>query len=301
MAETRHPPHPILRSVLYMPASNARAMDKARGLACDGVVFDLEDAVAPGAKHQARAAAVEATLAGGYGKRTLVIRVNRPETKWGADDIAAVAKSRAHAVLLPKVRSVQDVQEFASALVAAGAPDGLALWLMVETPAAVRDINAIAAAHPRLGALILGLEDLAKDMRLARARVAGDRRALHYTFSRCILAARASGLAVLDGVYPKFQDLTGFDAECAEGRAFGFDGKTLIHPCQIDGANRAFGPSADDVVQARRILSAFELARNEGQGLAVLDGEMIEALHVEAARRIIAVADTVAATPEADV
>ena len=273
------------RSVLYVPGSNARAIDKARGLDADGVIFDLEDAVAPAAKPAARQAVVDAVGSGGYGHRELVVRVNAHDTPWHDDDIAAAAVSGADGVLLPKVSSVSQVTDAAKRLATGGAPPGLRLWIMAETPACIQNIDAIAVAHDRLAVIVMGNEDLAAAMRLAPG---ADRAGLKAPMSRCVVAARAAGLDILDGVYTELKDIDGLRAVCGQGRALGFDGKTLIHPAQIGVANDVFGVTADEVSRARAIVSAWEAGPADGPGIIVVDGQMIERLHVEAARRVIA-------------
>jgi citrate lyase subunit beta/citryl-CoA lyase len=282
----------LRRSVLFMPASNARALDKARTLPADALVFDLEDAVAPDAKPEARRMAVAAASAGGYALREVVIRVNALDTPWGRDDLAAVAGSGAAAVLLPKIESAAAVHETSTVLEAAGAPVDLALWCMLETPRGVLRAEEIASASPRIAALVMGTSDLTKDL---RARHTPDRLPLVTSLGLCVLAARAHGLAALDGVHLDLDDETGFLAACRQAAAMGFDGKTLIHPKTIAGANQAFAPSADEVERARRIIAAHADAVARGQGVVVVDGRLVENLHVEDARRVVAVAEAIAA------
>jgi citrate lyase subunit beta / citryl-CoA lyase len=282
----------LRRSVLFMPASNARALDKARTLPADALVFDLEDAVAPDAKPEARRMAVAAASAGGYAPREVVIRVNALDTPWGRDDLAAVAGSGAAAVLLPKIESAAAVHETSKVLDAAGAPVDLALWCMLETPRGVLRAEAIASGSPRIAALVMGTSDLTKDL---RARHTPDRLPLVTSLGLCVLAARAHGLAVLDGVHLDLDDEAGFLAACRQAAAMGFDGKTLIHPKTIAGANEAFAPSADEVERARRIIAAHADAVARGQGVVVVDGRLVENLHVEDARRVVALAEAIAA------
>ena len=282
----------LRRSVLFMPASNARALDKARTLPADALVFDLEDAVAPDAKPEARRMAVAAASAGGYAPREVVIRVNALDTPWGRDDLAAVAGSGAAAVLLPKIESAAAVHETSKVLEAAGAPVDLALWCMLETPRGVLRAEAIASASPRIAALVMGTSDLTKDL---RARHTPDRLPLVTSLGLCVLAARAHGLAALDGVHLDLDDETGFVAACRQAAAMGFDGKTLIHPKTIAGANAAFAPSADEVERARRIIAAHADVVARGQGVVVVDGRLVENLHVEDARRVVALAEAIAA------
>jgi citrate lyase subunit beta / citryl-CoA lyase len=275
------------RSVLFMPGANARALEKARELPADGLIFDLEDAVAPDAKPQAREAVAAAVGQGGYGRRELVLRVNALDTEWGADDLKAASAMRLDAVLLPKVESAERVRGTVSALDMGGAPANMAIWCMIETPTGVLAAAEIAAAHPRVAVLVVGTSDLTKDL---QARHMPDRMPLLTSLQLVLLAARAHGLAALDGVHLDLADEAGFAAVCAQGRALGFDGKTLVHPTQIAPANAAFGPSEDEVAQARKIIAAHEAALADGKGIVVVDGRLVENLHVEAAQRIVALA-----------
>jgi citrate lyase subunit beta / citryl-CoA lyase len=277
------------RSVLYLPASNARALEKARTLDADGLLLDLEDAVAPSAKGEARAQAVAAARAGGFGHREVVIRVNGLATPWGAADLDAAARSGADAVCLPKVERPEEVAEAERAL--AGAPEHLALWCMIETPRGVLAAAEIAAASPRLACLVAGTSDLVKDL---RARHTPARTEVLTSLSLILLAARARGLAALDGVHLDLADEAGLAAACAQGRDLGFDGKTLIHPKQLAAANAAFAPAADELAAARRIIAAHAEAEAAGKGVTVVDGRLVEALHVEAARRLVALSDVLA-------
>jgi citrate lyase subunit beta/citryl-CoA lyase len=278
------------RSALFMPASNARAVEKARTLPADVVIFDLEDAVAPDAKELARAQATTAVRGGGYGRREVVVRVNGAATPWGPADLAAVATSGADAVLLPKVESPRTVREALDALGGHGAPEGLAVWCMLETPRGILNAAAIAEAAPRLGALVMGTSDLTKDL---RARHTRDRLPLITSLSLCVLAARAAGVAALDGVHLDLDDAAGFEAACRQAADLGFDGKTLIHPKTIDKANEIFAPAAPDVAWARRVIAAHAEAVAQRRGVVVLDGRLIENLHVEDARRVVALADAI--------
>jgi citrate lyase subunit beta/citryl-CoA lyase len=280
------------RSVLYMPGSNARALEKATELPADGLVLDLEDAVAPEAKESAREQVCAAVRAGGYGAREVVLRVNGLATPWGHADLAAAARAGADAVLVPKVESADAVRQALAVLDAAGAPADLSLWCMMETPRAMLDAAAIAGASPRLGALVMGSSDLAKELHAAHTPL---RLPLLTALSLCLLAARAFGLAILDGVHLDLQDEAGFAAACRQGREHGFDGKTLIHPRQIEPANQAFAPDEAEVAQARRIIAAHAAATREGRGVVVVDGRLIEALHVAEAERQVALADAIAA------
>jgi len=288
-------PDPVVRprrSALFMPGSNARALEKARGLPCDVVILDLEDAVAPDAKAEARARVLASLAAGGFGRRERVVRVNGLDTPWGHADLAAAATSGADAVLVPKVESGDMVRRVASVLAASGAPDALSLWVMVETPMAMLDVRDIASAHPRLGALVMGTSDLAKDL---HARQSRGREALVTGLGLCLLAARAHGLVALDGVHADIADADGLQAACRQGAILGFDGKTLVHPNQIDAANRAFGPEPAEVEGARRIIADHGAAMAAGRGVTTVDGRMIEALHVAEARRLVALADAIGA------
>ena len=278
------------RSVLFMPGSNARAMDKARSLPADAVIFDLEDAVAPDAKEQARAQAIAAVGAGGYGRREVIVRVNTSATPWGRADLAAVATSGADAVLLPKVESPDTVHEALGTLAAAGAPAGLSLWCMLETPRGILNAAAIATASPRVAALVMGTSDLTKDL---HARHTRDRVPLLASLELCVLAARAAGVAALDGVHLDLDDAAGFEAACRQAADLGFDGKTLIHPKTIAKANEVFAPAASDVEWSRRVMAAYADATAQGRGVFVLDGRLIENLHVEDARRVVALAEAI--------
>lgn len=282
----------LCRSVLFMPASNARALDKARTLPADALVFDLEDAVAPDAKPEARQMAVAAVSAGGYAPREVVVRVNALNTPWGRDDLAAVASSGADAVLLPKVESAGAVHDALGVLEAAGAPAGLALWCMLETARGVLRAEAIAAASPRVAALVMGTSDLTKELRACHTP---DRLPLVTSLGLCLLAARAHGLTALDGVHLDLDDEAGFLAVCRQAAAMGFDGKTLIHPKTIAAANAAFSPSPEEVARARRIVAAHADAVAQGRGVVVVDGRLVEHLHVEEAHRVMAMAAAIAA------
>ena len=273
------------RSALFIPGANARALEKARHLAADSLIFDLEDAVAPTAKQLARDQIICAVKQGGYGRREIVIRVNALDTPWGCDDIAAVANCGADAILFPKVESPQQLQAAVKALDNAGAPTTLAIWMMAETPRAVLDIDTIAGAHPRLDMIVMGTSDLTRDM---RARHTRERTGLIAALSMCILAARAHKLDILDGVYLTLNDAEGFHAVCLQGRDMGFDGKTLIHPQQIATANTVFAPSAEDAESAHRIIQAWEQARKDNKSVVVVDGKLVENLHVEEAHRTLA-------------
>ncbi len=280
------------RSVLYMPGSNARALEKARSLPADGLILDLEDAVAPDAKDAARAKVVAAVQAGGYAPREVIVRVNGLATAWGHADLSAIASAGADAVLLSKVESADAVRQALAVLDAAGAPAELALWCMMETPRGLLRVAEIAAASPRLGALVLGTSDLAKELHAAHTPL---RLPLLTALGLCLLAARAEGLAILDGVFLDLEDEAGFAAACRQGAELGFDGKTLIHPKQIGPANQAFAPDEAELARARRLIEAYEAARSRGEGVVLLDGRLIEELHVLEARRQVQLAAAIAA------
>lgn len=279
------------RSVLYMPASNERALEKATTIAADAIIFDLEDAVAPDAKDTARANAVSAVSSGRYGHRELTIRCNGLDTPWGVHDLAAAAQTPAAAVVVPKVSSIEQLDEIARRLDAAGAHADMRIWAMVETPTAVLDVRALAA-HWRVAVLVMGTNDLARELRCALG--APGRHPLVPHLAAAVLAARESGRAILDGVFNDVRDLDGFRAECVQGFEMGFDGKTLIHPGQVDPCNEVWAPSAADLEHARRVIAAFEAAAAEGRGVVTVDGRMIENLHVDNARRVIATAVAIA-------
>jgi citrate lyase subunit beta / citryl-CoA lyase len=279
------------RSMLYMPGSNARALEKGRALPTDALILDLEDAVAPDAKQTARAQVVATLQAGGYGPRELLVRVNALSTPWGHADLLAAATSGADAVLLPKVESATMVQQAESVLREAGAPDTLALWCMMETPRGILHAEEIANASARLGGFVMGTSDLTKDL---HARHTALRLPMLTSLGVCLLAARAAGLAILDGVYLDLEDEDGFRASCAQGAELGFDGKTLIHPKQLAAANESFGPSEEEVAWSRRIIAAHEQATREGRGVVLVDGKLIENLHVDNARRVVALAEAIA-------
>ena len=275
------------RSVLYMPGANARALDKARTLDADALILDLEDAVAPDAKAQARAQVAAALREGGYGRRECIVRVNALDTPWGMDDVRAVAQAGADAVLLPKVESPAQLASLAQALDAAGAPEDLPLWAMAETPLGFLRLDAIAGGHARLAAIVVGTSDLVKDLH-ARHTPSRDETLLARSFA--VMAARAHGLAVLDGVHLDLNDDAGLQDACRQGRDQGFDGKTLIHPRQIAAANAAFAPTAEELDTARKRLDAWRAAQAEGKGVAVVDGALVENLHANEAERVLALA-----------
>jgi len=278
------------RSVLYMPASNERALEKAKSIPCDGLIFDLEDAVAPGAKPAAREAACRAVASGAYGPRELAIRVNGAETAWHRADLEAACAAGPDAVVVPKVDGAGAVRELVDAMARSGAPEHTQLWAMVETPGAMLHAEEIAGASERLTVLVMGTNDLAKE--LYAEHVPG-RHPLLPGLGLALLAARATGTAILDGVYNDVQDTDGFLAECRQGREMGFDGKTLIHPSQVDGANTAFAPSAQTVEDARGILQAWQ--DGAGSGVVTYRGRMVENLHVESAERTLALDEAIRA------
>lgn len=271
------------RSVLYLPASNARAIEKARTLACDVAVLDLEDAVAPEAKAEARAAAVAAVRSGGFGPR-LGVRINALDTEWGADDLAALAEMDVDLIVVPKVEDAAALRALMATL-----PDGVALWAMIETPRALFALDDIAASGGPLEALMLGTNDLAT---MLRTGPSPDREPLKPWLALVVAMARAHGLLAIDGVFNRFADTEGFAAECAQGRLYGFDGKSLIHPSQIEGANAAFAPTEAEIANARAIIAAFSAPDAAGRGVLQIDGQMVERLHLAAAERVLAQATT---------
>jgi citrate lyase subunit beta/citryl-CoA lyase len=279
------------RSVLYMPGANERALEKAKDIPADALILDLEDAVAPDAKPEARERVCAAVTGGGYGNREIAIRANGIGTPWHDDDLAAAAKAGPHAVLVPKVNSAAEVRQLVDALTKAGAPDHTQLWAMLETPIAVLHAEEIVAASERLTVLVMGTNDLVKE--LHAARVPG-RAPLVPSLAQCLLAVRAAGKVLLDGVYNDIKDEAGFAAECAQGREMGFDGKTLIHPSQVEPCNAAFAPSSAEVEQAEKIIAAWEEAEAEGRGVVTVDGRMVENLHVEESRRVLAITQAIA-------
>ena len=280
------------RSVLYMPAANERALEKAKTIAADAIIFDLEDAVAPDAKDAARVNACAAASSGEYGNRELTIRCNGLDTPWGVDDLASAAQTPASAVVIPKVGSVEYLDQVSARLDAAGAHPDMRIWAMIETPTAVFDVRAIAA-HWRVATLVMGTNDLARELRSQLG--APGRHPLVPHLATTLAAAREAGKVVLDGVYNDVKDLDGFRTECVQGFEMGFDGKTLIHPGQVDICNEVWAPSADDVEQARGLIAAFEEGIAAGKGVVTFNGRMIENLHVANAQRLLAVADAIAA------
>jgi citrate lyase subunit beta/citryl-CoA lyase len=280
------------RSCLYMPGTNAKALEKARSLEADVLLLDLEDSVAPEAKAEARAQVAAAVNAKGYGRREVIVRVNALSTPWGRDDIAAACAAGPDGILAPKVESGTDVAELDDALSACLFPRECGLWVMIETPRAIFNLAEIAAAAKgtRLSAFVLGLNDLAKE---TRARPASGRAAFHASLSLTVTAARGAAISAIDGVYNDIADAAGFEAECRQGLEFGFDGKTLIHPSQIDAANTVFAPSAEEIARARAVIAAFASPENAGKGVIKVDGRMTERLHLEEAKRVVAVAEAI--------
>jgi citrate lyase subunit beta / citryl-CoA lyase len=284
------------RSVLYMPGANARALEKARGLPADCLILDLEDAVAPDAKPDARARVAEAVRARGFGPREVVIRVNALDTQWGVADLEAAVAAGPDAILIPKVSRPGDIVAAAKILAARQAPPEIRLWAMMETPAAILEAGAIAASGNRLACLVLGTNDLVKE---TRARPDAGRVAVTPWLSTCVLAARANGLDVLDGVYNDLHDEAGLRAECDQGRSLGMDGKTLIHPSQIAVCNEIFSPSDDEIAWSRSVIAAFDRPETRAAGVITLEGRMVERLHLEMARRTVAITEAIAKLKDA--
>lgn len=272
------------RSVLYIPGSKDRALDKARTLPVDAIIFDLEDAVTPDAKVEARATLAAALKQGGYGNRAKIVRINALDTPWGREDALAVAKMEADAVLLPKVNNALDVQALADLV------GDMPIWAMMETCHGIWNAMEISA-HPAVQGFVAGTNDLAKEL---NCRSRADRLPMMTSLQTMLLAARANGVIAVDGVYNQFKDEAGLKVECDQGRDLGFDGKTLIHPAQVDVTNAAFSPSADEIDLARRQIDAFEETERSGQGVAVVDGKIVENLHVETARKVLAMASAIA-------
>ena len=284
------------RSVLYMPGSNARAIEKARSLPADAIILDLEDSVAPQSKPAARQQVADAVKAGGFGSREVVVRINGLDTQWWLDDLNVVAHAKPDAILVPKISSPGQFDDIIERLVDIGAGHEVRIWAMMETPLAMLHADRIAAAaidpETRLTAFVMGTNDLGKD---TRAKIMPGRAALLPWLMTCIAAARAYGVEIIDGVYNDLGNAEGFAQECAQSRDLGFDGKTLIHPNQIEPCNAAFSPDAAEVAQAEKIIAAFDLPENQGKGVVALDGRMVERLHADMARRTIAMADSIAA------
>jgi citrate lyase subunit beta/citryl-CoA lyase len=283
------------RSVLYMPGANARAIDKARTLPADGIIIDLEDAVAPDAKEAARAQVLSAVRQGGFGHREVVIRVNGPDTPWGEDDIAAAAEAGTDAILIPKVSDADTLTAIGHRLRRIGAPESLRVWAMIETPLAILHCDEIARVArdgiARLDCLVMGTNDIAKEI---RARQVPGRWPILPYLAIAVAAARAHDIDILDGVYNALQDDAGFRAECEQGRDLGFDGKTLIHPNQLTITNEVFSPSAEEVAEARALIAAFDRPENAGKGVIAFQGRMAERMHADMARRTVALAEAIA-------
>ncbi len=274
-----------------MPGSNARALEKGRTLPADGLILDLEDAVAPDAKEQARVQVRAALAAGGFAPRETILRVNALNTQWGHADLVAASTAGADAILLPKVEGAESVRQAEAIMIAAGAPRGVAIWCMMETPRAMLHAEEIAGASPRLAGFVMGTSDLAKDL---HARHTRERLPVLTSLSLCLLAARAEGIAILDGVHLDLDDDEGFERACRQGAELGFDGKTLIHPKTIAAANRIFAPSSQEVDWSRRIIAAHAEAGAQGKGVVIVDGKLVENLHVANARRVVALAEAIA-------
>ncbi len=276
------------RSVLYMPGSNARALEKAKSLPADGLILDLEDATAPDKKLEAREQVCAAVQAGGYGKRELIIRVNGLDTEWGADDVKAAAKVPCDAILLPKVETRDQIEQLVGLM--AGADARTRIWCMLETPLGILNAREIASAHPLVGCFVMGTSDLTKDLHAQHTAL---RLPMITSLGICLLAARAYDLAILDGVYLDLNDADGFKQSCVQGLELGFDGKTLIHPKQVEPCNEVFAPSADAVEHARKVIAAYEAAVAEGKNVVLVDGKLVENLHAESARRLVALAEAI--------
>jgi len=283
------------RSVLYMPGSNARALEKARELPADGLILDLEDAVAPEAKAQAREAIAKALRNGGFGDREVIVRINGLDTRWWVDDLTIVAAARPDAVLVPKVSDPGQLQDLAARIVDMGTDPHVRVWAMMETPLAMLNVGEIAAAaldsETRLSGFVMGTNDLAKD---TRARIVPGRAPMLPWLMTCVAAARAFGIDILDGVYNDLGNAEGFADECRQARDLGFDGKTLIHPRQIEACNDAFSPAPEEVEAARKIIAVFDQPENQGKGVVQIDGRMVERLHADMARRTVEIADAIA-------
>ena len=284
------------RSLLFMPGSNARALEKARTLAADGIILDLEDSVAPDAKATAREQIAKAVAARGFGKREVLIRINALDSPWWVDDIGMAGKVQPDGILVPKISTVDDLNAVADRLSDINAPASIRVWAMIETARAVLDADKLAAASKdpevRLAGFVFGPNDIARETRI---RMKPGRAAMIPMITHCILATRAHGLEILDGPYGDISNIDGFAEECAQGRDLGFDGKTLIHPSHIDACNAIFTPPEAEVTEARRIIAAFEQPENAARGAIQLDGRMVERLHAEMAKRTIAIADAIAA------
>ncbi len=279
------------RSILYMSGANARTLEKAKSLPVDGLIFDLEDAVLPGSKAIAREQILGALTGGGYGKRELLIRVNAMSSPWGKEDVELVSQVKIDGVLIPKIESAAMLEEVLQALDVAGVDSQLPVWVMIETPRGVLRVEEIISASPRISCVVVGTSDLTKDL---HARHVPSRQPLLNALAHCVLVARAYEVDILDGVHLSFKDYSGLRAACEQGRDMGFDGKTLIHPNQIDTVNAVFSPSKEDVEDARQMIAAWKQAESQGQGVCIFNGRLIEKLHVEAACRLVNLADAIA-------
>lgn len=279
------------RSVLYMPAANERALEKAKDIQADALIFDLEDAVAPDSKEIAREQACAAASSSEYGNRELTIRCNGLDTPWGKDDLLAAAAAGPAAVVIPKVDGSSYLDEISELLDQGGAPSSTQIWAMVETPIGILNVEEIAR-HERMSVMVMGTNDMAKEL---RASITADRQALLPYLAMCLLSARAAGIGILDGVYNDIKDESGFEDVCVQGAEMGFDGKTLIHPNQVAPTNEIFSPSLDELDFHQRVIEEFEAAEKDGRGVLTVDGKMIENLHVDEARRALAVAEAIAA------
>lgn len=280
------------RSVLYMPGSNARAQEKAKSLPADGLILDLEDATAPDAKETARETVCKNVRDGGYGRRELIVRVNALDSPWGKDDVIAAAQAKPDAILLPKVEAAQQVHELESLMKQHGAADKTTIMCMMETPLGILNAKEIAGASPRISCLVMGTSDLTKDLHAHHTEM---RLPMLTSLGICLLAARAFRLAIVDGVYLDLSNVEGFKASCLQGLQLGFDGKTLIHPKQVAPCNEVFSPSDDEVAEAKKIISAHEEAERAGRGVVLVDGKLVENLHVENAKRLLGIAEAIAA------
>jgi citrate lyase subunit beta/citryl-CoA lyase len=280
------------RSVLYMPGSNARAQEKAKALPCDGIIFDLEDATAPDAKGAARETVCKSVKDGGYGGRELIVRANGLDTPWGKDDVIAASKVAPDAILLPKVERAEQVKELEALMQKSGAPDKTTIMCMMETPLGILNAKEIAGASSRISCLVMGTSDLTKDL---HARHTAMRLPMLTSLAVCLLAARAYQLSILDGVYLDLADAEGFKASSVQGLELGFDGKTLIHPSQVEPCNAVFSPSSEEIEHAKKIIAAHEQAQKEGKGVVLVDGKLVENLHVENAKRLVGMADAIGA------
>jgi citrate lyase subunit beta/citryl-CoA lyase len=283
------------RSVLYMPGANARALEKAKTLPCDAVILDLEDSVAPDGKVTARQQVMAAVAAGGFGAREVIVRINALDTQWWLDDLAAAAKAHPDGILVPKISKPGQIQDIAARLIDIAADHKIRVWAMMETPLGIINAPAIAASatdrETRLAGFVMGTNDIAKE---TRARLIPGRAPMLPWLAQCVLAAHAFGIDILDGVYNDLSDIEGFRRECAQGRDLGFDGKTLIHPNQIEPCNSAFSPTPTEIEQAYKFIAAFDLPENRDKGVVQIDGRMVERLHADMARRTVAIAEAIA-------